>query len=68
MMPQLIRGLTSDLAKTRAGELLGYLGLGERLTHRPADRLQQRKIHRWERDPEAERAASPQSEQERNER
>lgn len=37
MMPQLIRGLTSDLAKTRAGELLGYLGLGERLTHRPAE-------------------------------
>ncbi len=37
MMPQLIRGLTADLAKTRAGELLGYLGLGERLTHRPAE-------------------------------
>jgi lipoprotein-releasing system ATP-binding protein len=37
MMPQLIRGLSPALARSRAGELLGYLGLGERLTHRPAE-------------------------------
>jgi lipoprotein-releasing system ATP-binding protein len=36
MLPQMIRGLTSREAKSRAGELLGYLGLGERLNHRPA--------------------------------
>jgi lipoprotein-releasing system ATP-binding protein len=37
MMPQMIRGLSTDVAKARAGELLGYLGLGERLLHRPAE-------------------------------
>ena len=37
MMPQLIRGLGADVAKKRAGELLQYLGLGERVTHRPAE-------------------------------
>jgi lipoprotein-releasing system ATP-binding protein len=37
MMPQLIRGLSDDIAKSRAAELLRYLGLGERLTHRPAE-------------------------------
>ncbi len=37
MMPQMIRGLSTDIAKARAAELLGYLGLGERLQHRPAE-------------------------------
>ena len=37
MMPQLIRGLPREVAKERAAQLLGYLGLGERLTHRPAE-------------------------------
>ncbi|QCI68868.1 ABC transporter ATP-binding protein [Phreatobacter stygius] len=37
MLPQMIRGLTKKEAKTRAGELLGYLGLAERLNHRPAE-------------------------------
>ncbi|MBN8942421.1 MAG: ABC transporter ATP-binding protein [Rhizobiales bacterium] len=37
MLPQMIRGLTKKEAKTRAGDLLGYLGLGERLNHRPAE-------------------------------
>jgi lipoprotein-releasing system ATP-binding protein len=37
MMPQLIRGLTRAEARTRASELLSYLGLKERLTHRPAE-------------------------------
>lgn len=37
MLPQMIRGLTKTEAKTRAGDLLGYLGLAERLNHRPAE-------------------------------
>jgi lipoprotein-releasing system ATP-binding protein len=37
MMPQLIRGLSAKVASERAGELLSYLGLGERLKHRPAE-------------------------------
>ncbi|MEI8145575.1 MAG: ABC transporter ATP-binding protein [Alphaproteobacteria bacterium] len=37
MMPQMIRGLARGEARTRAAELLGYLGLGERLDHRPAE-------------------------------
>ena len=37
MMPQLIRGLARDQAKARASELLSWLGLGARLTHRPAE-------------------------------
>ncbi len=36
MMPQMIAGLSRKEAGLRADELLGYLGLGERLTHRPA--------------------------------
>ena len=36
VMPQLIRGLGRSEARARAGELLTFLGLGERLTHRPA--------------------------------
>ena len=35
MMPQMIRGLTRAQAKQRAGELLDYLGLAARKTHRP---------------------------------
>ena len=37
MLPQMIRGLSKADARNRAGELLTYLGLGERLTHRPAE-------------------------------
>jgi len=37
MMPQMIRGLAREAAHDRARELLSYLGLGERLTHRPAE-------------------------------
>jgi len=37
MLPQMIRGLARNVARERAAELLGYLGLGERLTHRPAE-------------------------------
>ncbi len=37
VLPQLIRGLGRAEAKTRAVELLGYLGLKARLNHRPAE-------------------------------
>jgi lipoprotein-releasing system ATP-binding protein len=37
VMPQLIRGLTKTEARARATELLDFLGLGERLTHRPSE-------------------------------
>ena len=37
MMPQVIGGLDFREARSRATELLTYLGLGERLTHRPAE-------------------------------
>ncbi|GJE09204.1 MULTISPECIES: ABC transporter ATP-binding protein [Methylobacterium] len=37
VMPQLIRGLKSAEAKARATELLGFLGLKNRLPHRPAE-------------------------------
>ncbi len=37
MMPQMIRGLSRKDAAERADQLLGYLGLGERLTHRPSE-------------------------------
>ncbi len=37
MLPQMIRGLGRGEARTRAAELLSYLGLKERLTHRPAE-------------------------------
>ena len=37
VMPQLIRGLSRGEARARASELLGFLGLGERVTHRPAE-------------------------------
>jgi len=37
MLPQMIRGLGRSEARRRASELLSYLGLGERLTHRPAE-------------------------------
>ena len=36
MLPQMIRGLAKREAARRATELLTYLGLGERLRHRPA--------------------------------
>src|SRR5204862_4698006 len=35
IMPQMIRGLSRGEARKRADELLGYLGLKERLEHRP---------------------------------
>ena len=37
IMPQMIRGLSRREATRRAGDLLGYLGLKERLKHRPAE-------------------------------
>ena len=37
VLPQMIRGLSRGEAAKRASELLGYLGLGERLSHRPAE-------------------------------
>jgi len=37
MLPQMIRGLTRVEARARAVELLAYLGLKERLMHRPAE-------------------------------
>ena len=37
MLPQMIRGLSRKDAADRAGELLSYLGLKERLHHRPAE-------------------------------
>jgi lipoprotein-releasing system ATP-binding protein len=37
MLPQMIRGLSRKEARTRAAELLTFLGLKERFTHRPAE-------------------------------
>ena len=37
MMPQMIRGLKRSETIVRAKEILAYLGLGERITHRPAE-------------------------------
>ena len=37
MMPQLVRGLARKEAGRRAEEILSYLGLKERVTHRPAE-------------------------------
>ena len=37
VLPQMIRGLTRNEAQRRAGELLSYLGLKDRLHHRPAE-------------------------------
>jgi len=37
MLPQMIRGLPRGEARRRASELLAYLGLKERLTHRPGE-------------------------------
>src|SRR6478735_2908693 len=37
MLPQLVKGLAKREARNRAVELLTYLGLAERLTHRPAE-------------------------------
>ena len=36
ILPQLIRGATSEEARERANSLLGALGLAERLSHRPS--------------------------------
>ena len=36
MLPQMIRGLPKQQARVRAVELLTYLGLGERIEHRPS--------------------------------
>jgi lipoprotein-releasing system ATP-binding protein len=36
-MPQMIRGLTRGESRQRAIELLGYLGLQDRLNHRPTE-------------------------------
>ncbi len=37
VLPQMIRGLSRREARARASELLSYLGLKDRLTHRPAE-------------------------------
>ena len=37
LLPQMIRGLSRNEAKRRATELLSYLGLKDRLSHRPAE-------------------------------
>jgi lipoprotein-releasing system ATP-binding protein len=37
MMPQMIRGLSKKDSAARAKDLLSYLGLGHRLSHRPAE-------------------------------
>jgi lipoprotein-releasing system ATP-binding protein len=37
LLPQMIRGLSKREARVRAAELLDYLGLGRRLTHRPSE-------------------------------
>ncbi|MBI5265227.1 MAG: ABC transporter ATP-binding protein [Bradyrhizobium sp.] len=37
MLPQMIRGLKRSESVKRAKEILSYLGLGERTTHRPAE-------------------------------
>jgi lipoprotein-releasing system ATP-binding protein len=37
MMPQMIRGLSRKDARVRAAELLGYLGLKDRVEHRPSE-------------------------------
>jgi lipoprotein-releasing system ATP-binding protein len=37
VLPQMVRGLSRAEAHVRASELLSYLGLAERLTHRPAE-------------------------------
>jgi lipoprotein-releasing system ATP-binding protein len=37
MLPQMIKGLSRPEARRRAAELLAYLGLKERLLHRPAE-------------------------------
>lgn len=36
MLPQMVQGVSKANARKKAGELLGELGLGHRLTHRPA--------------------------------
>jgi lipoprotein-releasing system ATP-binding protein len=36
MVPQMIAGVARSAARTRAGELLGLVGLGPRASHRPA--------------------------------
>ena len=36
MLPQVIRGVSTEDARARAGQLLGTLGLEQRLAHRPA--------------------------------
>jgi lipoprotein-releasing system ATP-binding protein len=37
MLPQMVRGLNKAEAKTRAAELLAYLGLRDRAVHRPSE-------------------------------
>ncbi|HAP13649.1 MAG TPA: ABC transporter, partial [Afipia sp.] len=37
MLPQMIRGLPKKETVKRSKEILAYLGLAERVTHRPAE-------------------------------
>src|SRR5207237_4172917 len=39
MLPQMIRGLKRSETVKRATEILAYLGLGERIKHRPAEQI-----------------------------
>src|SRR5262249_61793369 len=46
ILPQMIRGLTHNEAQRRASELLSYLGLKDRLHHRPAELSDRQKAPR----------------------
>ena len=45
MLPQMIRGLKRSETIKRSSEILGYLGLGDRLKHRPAELSGERDAH-----------------------
>ncbi len=59
MMPQLIRGLSRKEARKRADELLSYLGLKERLEHRPCATVRRGAAARRDRARGRQRAAHP---------
>jgi lipoprotein-releasing system ATP-binding protein len=51
MLPQMIRGLSRAEASNRAAELLSFLGLKDRLTHRPTELAPSRRAYRQSRRP-----------------
>ncbi len=59
MLPQMVRGLRKIDADRRARELLGYLGLKERVEHRPSRALRRRAAARRHRPRRRQRAAHP---------